>query len=65
MADIADSANNQAQLILEKQIELSRGRPLDIYPNESGHCWECDAPVIDGRRWCSKECTESAERSGW
>jgi len=67
MADIADKANDQAQLILEKQIELQRGsrQPLDIFQNDSGVCWECDAPVTDGRRWCSKECTESAERSGW
>lgn len=67
MADIADKANDQAQLILEKQIELQRGsgQPLDIFQNDSGQCWECDAPVTDGRRWCSKECTESAERSGW
>ena len=65
MADVADFANNQAQLILDKQIEISRGKPVDIFQNESGQCWECDAPVSDGRRWCSKECTESAERSGW
>jgi RNA polymerase-binding transcription factor DksA len=67
MADIADKANDQAQLILEKQIELQRGsrQTLDIFQNDSGVCWECDAPVTDGRRWCSKECTESAERSGW
>lgn len=65
MADIADKANDQAQLILDKQIALAKGAKLDIFPNESGQCWECDAPVSDGRRWCSKECTESAERSGW
>ena len=65
MADVADFANDQAQLILDKQIEISRGRPVDIFQNDSGVCWECDAPVTDGRRWCSKECTESAERSGW
>ena len=65
MADIADKANDQAQLILDKQIEISRGKPVDIFQNESGQCWECDAPITDKRRWCSKECTESAERSGW
>ena len=65
MPDVADFANDQAQLILDKQIEISRGKPLNIFQNESGQCWECDAPVSDGRRWCSKECTESAERSGW
>ena len=64
MADIADKANDQAQLILDKQIALQRGEPLDIYQNTSGVCWECDAPITDKRRWCSKECTESAERSG-
>jgi len=41
------------------------GQPLDIFQNDSGVCWEWDAPITDGRRWCSKECTEMAERSGW
>ena len=65
MSDIIDVANDQAQLILDKQIEIIRGKPVDIFQNESGQCWECDAPITDKRRWCSKECTESAERSGW
>lgn len=65
MADIADKANDQAQLILDKQIEISRGKPVDIFQNESGVCWECDAPVSDGRRWCSVECCKAAERNGW
>jgi hypothetical protein len=65
MGDIIDTANDQAQLILDKQIEIAKGSKLDIFQNDSGVCWECDAPVTDGRRWCSKECTESAERSGW
>ena len=65
MSDVIDKANDQAQLILEKQIALAKGAKLDIFSNESGQCWECDAPVIDNRRWCSKECAEMAERSGW
>ena len=62
MADIADKANDQAQLILDKQISLQRGEPLDIFQNDSGQCWECDAPVSDGRRWCSIECCRASER---
>ena len=62
MADIADKANDQAQLILDKQIEIAKGAKLDIFPNESGQCWECDAPVSDGRRWCSIECCRASER---
>jgi hypothetical protein len=65
MADIADKANDQAQLILDKQIEIAKGAKLDIFPNESGQCWECDAPVSDGRRWCSVECCKAAEKNGW
>ena len=65
MGDIIDVANDQAQLILDKQIALAKGAKLEIFPNESGLCWECDAPISDGRRWCSKECCEAAERSGW
>ena len=65
MGDIIDFANDQAQLILDKQIALAKGAKLEIFPNESGLCWECDAPISDGRRWCSKECCEAAERSGW
>ena len=64
MPDVADFANDQAQLILDKQIALAKGAK-DIFQNDSGQCWECDAPITDKRRWCSKECTESAERSGW
>jgi hypothetical protein len=65
MSDIIDVANEQAQLILDKQIAIAKGAKLDIFPNESGLCWECDSPISDGRRWCSKECAENAERSGW
>jgi hypothetical protein len=65
MADIADKANDQAQLILDKQIEMAKGAKLDIFPNQSGQCWECDAPITDGRRWCSVECCKAAERNGW
>jgi hypothetical protein len=65
MADDIDKANDQAQLILDVQIKLAKGAKLDIFSNESGQCWECDSPISDGRRWCSKECAENAERSGW
>jgi hypothetical protein len=65
MSDVIDKANDQAQLILEKQIEMAKGVQLDIFSNDSGQCWECDSPVTDNRRWCSKECAEMAERSGW
>ena len=54
MSDIIDVANDQAQLILDKQISLQRGEPLDIFQNDSGQCWECDAPITDKRRWCSR-----------
>ena len=62
MADIADKANDQAQLILEKQIALQRGKPLDIYQNESNRCWFCDGDVVDGRRWCDEQCRDDYER---
>tara|TARA_R110000823_G_scaffold257172_1_gene378962 strand:+ start:363 stop:560 length:198 start_codon:yes stop_codon:yes gene_type:complete len=65
MGDIIDVANEQAQLILDKQIALAKGVKLDIFPNESGQCWECDTPVTDGRRWCSVECAKAAEKNGW
>ena len=62
MADIADKANEQAQLILEKQIALQRGKPLDIYQNESNRCWFCDGDVVDGRRWWDELCRDDYER---
>ena len=65
MSDIIDVANAQAELILNKQIELQRGKPLDIFPNKSEKCWECATPVSDGRRWCSKECARVAEKKSW
>ena len=65
MPDIIDVANDQAQLILDKQIALAKSAKLDIYQNNSGKCWECDAPIRDKRRWCSPDCAKVAERSGW
>ena len=65
MADDIDKANDQAQLILDKQITLAKGAKLDIFPNESGQCWDCDAPITDGRRWCSPECCKAAEKNWW
>jgi len=64
MSDVIDKANDQAQLILEKQIELAKGVKLDIFSNDSGQCWSCDSPISDGSRGCSKECCEAAERNG-
>jgi hypothetical protein len=61
MADEIDRANDQAQLILDKQIELARQNVVDPYQNVSGICWECDSPVSDGRRWCSVECARASE----
>lgn len=61
MADEIDRANDQAQLILDKQIEMAKQNVVNPYQNESGQCWDCDAPVPDGRRWCSKECRDASE----
>ena len=60
MADDIDRANAQAQLILDTQIRLNK-KDIDPYPNTSGFCWECEAPVEDGRRWCSTECRDASE----
>jgi hypothetical protein len=65
MSDIIDTANDQAQLILDKQIALAKGAKLEIFQNDSGKCWECDAPITDKRRWCSVECCKAAEKNGW
>ena len=62
MSDIIDDANNQVQHILDKQIAIARGKPLNVFQNESGMCWQCDAKVEDGRRWCSKECADRSEK---
>jgi hypothetical protein len=61
VADVIDVANEQAQMILEKQINLVRVEKLNAFPNVSGQCWECDTPVPDGRRWCSTECRDRSE----
>lgn len=62
MSDLIDDANDQVQLITDKLIAIGRGRPLNIFQNESGLCWECSTPVNDGRRWCSKECAGRSDR---
>lgn len=61
MADEIDKANDQAQLILDKQIAIVR-QDVNPFQNSSGVCWSCDAPVTDGRRWCSIECCRASER---
>ena len=63
MADEIDKANDQVELIRERQIAIARGKPLNIFQNESGLCWECNRPIEedDGRRWCSKECTDMSK----
>ena len=58
MADDIDRANDQAQMILDKRIELAKQNIVDPYQNTSGICWECNASVEDGRRWCSTECRD-------
>jgi len=60
MADEADMANDQAQMILDKQIKMKR-KDIDPFQNDSGVCWECASPVPDRRRWCSKECVTASE----
>jgi len=60
MADDIDKANDQAQMILDAQIKLNK-KDINPYVNESRVCWECDAPVPDGRRWCSIECRDVSE----
>lgn len=62
MADEIDKANDRVELIRERQILIARGKPLHIFQNESGFCWECEAKVYDGRRWCSKECADRSEK---
>lgn len=60
MADEIDKANEQAQLILDKQIAIVR-HDVNPFQNSSGVCWNCDAPVPDSRRWCSIECCRASE----
>ncbi len=62
MADDIDKANDQAQLILDKQLAIARGKPINVFQNESGVCWECASKVDDGRRWCSKECADRSDK---
>lgn len=64
MADDIDKASDQAQMILDKQIQQARKlASVNPFENMSGICYECDAPVPDGRRWCSIECRDVAEKN--
>lgn len=64
MADVIDKASDQAQMILDKHIsQVRKLANVNIFENVTGLCYECDAPVPDGRRWCSVECRDVAGKN--
>lgn len=55
MADEADLADIQQQLILDAQIAAAKGKPLDT-SNPSGECWYCFDMTGYERRFCDAQC---------
>lgn len=52
------NATARAAALLTEKTEKNK------FVNDSGLCWECQAPLPDKRRWCSPDCATIAEREG-
>lgn len=55
--DIIDTANEQAQNMLDAAIDQARRRVAG--PVANGACHYCGCAVEQGLRWCSPECHHS------
>ena len=59
MADIADSANDQAALLLSLELKARRREG----PKPTGHCLNCFEPFQDiTMRWCDSTCRDDYQR---
>lgn len=55
--DIIDTANDQAQNLLDAAIAQARRHPAG--PVANGSCHYCGCAVASDLRWCSPECHHS------
>lgn len=55
MSDIIDLANEQAERTLAHE-RLAAHQPTP--PAATGVCFNCGAPLADGRRWCDADCRD-------
>lgn len=57
MPDIADEANDTAELFLTEALSKSR-QCANNAPVAKGTCLYCDEPLA-GRRWCDAACRDA------
>ena len=59
MADILDQADTQVEYALKSALSNKKPEPSKIY---TGHCWFCENPVEEPKRWCDAYCRDFWER---
>ena len=53
--DVADLAERETETYLQEcRYQLSKAKPLPAI----GICYNCEAPVADGKTYCDDECRE-------
>lgn len=58
MADLADDANNQAEMLLNVQLKAR----MKEGPKAKGKCLNCEKKLPRGVRWCDAECRDEHQR---
>jgi hypothetical protein len=58
--DIIDQANQQADLLL--QLQLNEAKRTKPGPLPTGACLYCGEDVAPGRRWCDADCCSAWEK---
>jgi hypothetical protein len=61
MADEADRAGDQQQIIFDATVKKIINTPLDT-SNISGICWNCGEITGKSKRWCNSECRDDWEQ---
>jgi hypothetical protein len=61
MADEIDRANDRAQQNLELSIRAAMSSKSSL--PAIGSCYNCDEPVVDGKRFCDAACRDDWQRA--
>jgi hypothetical protein len=58
MGDIADQANDTADLFLQEALTHKK----EVAPDYTGYCHYCHDPVPGNLRWCDMDCRDDWEK---